>query len=144
MCISYVHFIIKVCINPFSVFLKHMQINVSFKVALVTKYSELCVETCHQWMHINSKLFILNRQALKRTPHHPIVGMVFWEVRCYNQIFLSTERQIWNSFVHNPHDYSNHLDVYCMKRWISTFIFICVFWRHSFWEGRLSKIPLIS
>lgn len=28
------HFIIKACINPFSVFLKHMQINVSFKVTL--------------------------------------------------------------------------------------------------------------
>lgn len=38
MCISYIHFIIKACIYPFSVFLKHMQINVSFKVALVTNY----------------------------------------------------------------------------------------------------------
>lgn len=47
--------------NPFSVFLKHMQINVSFKVALVTKYSELCVEICRQWMHINSKRFILGK-----------------------------------------------------------------------------------
>lgn len=51
-------FIIKACIYPFPVFLKHMQINMPFKGARDFKYSELCVETCHQWMHSSSKWFI--------------------------------------------------------------------------------------
>lgn len=63
-----IYFIIKAHIDPFSVFLKHMQINVSFKVALNIKYSELSVETFYQGMHINLKWLIFKRQNTEKNP----------------------------------------------------------------------------